>query len=336
MGLIYRNGQIVPKNESIANQWFQLAKDNNFTENQYLVGFIYIEMDLTIDFPNFSSYRDSPAYRSTATVQATLVKEGRHTPITAPVSWEVTVVNPKAPWWLRGPNDLHGLSWAGFTWLSGSNFYMWQENAIMGKPPTTGLAKLTDVVGQRDVTMKAMATIDGIGYTGKVRFSFGKGPLSEFTSAPIQAEFAKSKELKSFLKLDTITADDFPAIGQVCHGSFEDLINYQKYISTVDLYRNMAKAHFTKSNIPNEGYFHQIRHNWANQAANWPLERYWTNFIGMRGEGVLYADAMNMPSGVTIATSMHVKQYTVCVDNSQEVAFGEPAKPAPASLPWPY
>jgi hypothetical protein len=336
MGLSYRNGQIVAKNESIASQWFQLAKANDFTESQYLAGFSYIEIDLTIDFPNFASYQDSPYYRSTATARATLVKEGRLTPIAAPVRWEATVVNPKAPWWLRGPNDLHGLSWGGYSWLTNSSFHMWQKNVIMGAPPATGLARLTDIVGQRDVTLKAMASIDGIDYTAKVRFSFGKGPLSEFTSAPIPAQFAKSSELKSFLSLDSITADDFPAIGQVCHGSFEDLINYQKYIFDSESRKRNNKAYFTKSNIPTERHFDRIIFNNAYQAANWPIKRYWTNGVNLYDGNSLSAVSMDIATGVTFDTKTHLYPHTVCVDNSREAAFGEPAKPAPASLPWPY
>jgi hypothetical protein len=333
MGLSYRNGQIVAKNESIANQWFQLARANDFTESQYLAGFSYIDIDISIDFPNFASPQDSIAYRSTATARATLVKEGRLVPITAPVRWEATVVNPKAPWWLRGPNDLNGLSWVknpSDTSRKGNNAW---ENAVMGEPPTTGLAKLMDVVGQRDVTLKAMATIDGIDYTGKVRFSFGKGPLSEFTSAPVKAQFAISADYTKFLDLESITVDYFPAIGQICHGSFEDLINYLKLLSTAEYDEFTDMSSLTKSNIPSRDQFHRLYFNNAGTAANWPDGTYWINSVHVKN----YSHDMRAETtGAYFSSNMEVKHYAVCVDNSQEPAFGEPAKPAPASLPWPY
>jgi hypothetical protein len=182
--------------------------------------------EVTFDYVNFNSI--AAEYESTATI--TPYFDGK-TP-TGPVSWSVVnIQNPDKPWWLRGANDPNGLTWGPTAAFVGYDGYTnWATfNFILGTIPQGPVAQLTDVVGNRIVTVKAETTIDGVLHSRTVDVHFGDGPLSVFTSAPsaVSLQWARSAGNAAtagvyngnFLALDGSSSADFPAAVGYCGGS---------------------------------------------------------------------------------------------------------------------
>jgi hypothetical protein len=125
-------------------------------------------------------------YQSTAEITARFYKNGQEQTITNPVTWTIESVRNEAPSWNRAPGDMNGLAW-GEAEVHGTKY--WDERPVIGGTSTTTAAgvaevKLTDVVGQRTVTLKAETTIGGVTYSDTAVITFGKGPLSVFTKRP--------------------------------------------------------------------------------------------------------------------------------------------------------
>jgi hypothetical protein len=100
------------------------------------------------------------------------------------VLWTILVVQNKARAWNRGTAALNGLAW-GDSEVDGETD--WQATPIIGGvsiATSSGEVNLTDVVGDRIVTLKAETTINGVPITETIDVSFGKGPLSVFGKPP--------------------------------------------------------------------------------------------------------------------------------------------------------
>lgn len=99
----------------------------------------------------------------------------------------MAVSNPTITWSLDGStnsspavvtarkaaNTYYGLAWGGSASAS-------PGSQLSGNAPTTGVTvQLTDIMGERTVTVKALATVDGTPYSVSQTVTFGNGPLSK-------------------------------------------------------------------------------------------------------------------------------------------------------------
>jgi hypothetical protein len=136
--------------------------------------------EIAFDYVNFMTPETS--YKSTAT----LTPDFGGTP-TGTVAWTVlSVTNPTAAWWLRGPAAKHGLVWGPTPAPS-----FWAD-AVIGTAPTGPTAQITDVIGDRSVTVQAIATVDGSTVTKVLNVAFGHGPMSVFSGPPASTTWATS------------------------------------------------------------------------------------------------------------------------------------------------
>jgi hypothetical protein len=99
----------------------------------------------------------------------------------------------------------------------------------MGTIPNGLEAQLTDVVGNRTVTVKAETTIDGVLYSRTTDVTFGNGPMSVFTTALVIPNvmwatrggnaYTAGSYGGDFTLLDGSSSVDFPVAVGVCGGS---------------------------------------------------------------------------------------------------------------------
>ncbi|MDR2387000.1 MAG: sel1 repeat family protein [Deltaproteobacteria bacterium] len=230
LGLAYQRGEAVTKDATKAGQWFELAKQNGFTQKQYNMGVRYLELEATLDSVDFNydlSLTQNCSFKSTSIIVAKFFREGQEIVTSEPVRWSAQIVkNPSQIWWLRGPRDLNGLIWGKFEdcpyqslkWLRDE---LWNEKAVKGQASTNRVAHLSDVVGERTVRLSASTNIDGVDYLGSTEVTFGKGPLSIFTSPIIQ-----NPELNIEVKREERFSKDsvrFPAVSDFCRGSLDGI-----------------------------------------------------------------------------------------------------------------
>ncbi|MDR1568155.1 MAG: hypothetical protein LBS33_05715, partial [Streptococcaceae bacterium] len=122
-------------------------------------------------------------YQSTATIELKFYENGQELK-PGSVFWTITSVQNKARAWNRDPGAMHGLAW-GDSEIDGTT--NWNATPVIGGPSittSTGTVSLSDVVGERLVTLKAETTINGTLHTETIVVSFGQGPLSVFTKPP--------------------------------------------------------------------------------------------------------------------------------------------------------
>jgi hypothetical protein len=250
--------------------------------------------------------------------------------VTDPVAWSVEIVrNPTAPWWLKSSTSLSGLTWEDTTasgWDSS-----WSADSAEGTPPTGDVAELTDVVGDRTVKVTAGTIIGGVTYEVSEELTFGKGPLSVFTSAP-QADLQwATKDGTSETEDFTDSGNSFPAASH-CGGSVVNNSNvvqisgssspyglimttgggwetgddvwfsYDEYFSTSSKLPSMGQLIAVSRHFG--GYNSGVHRKGAALAAGWPddavsggLYRYWTGQVLFPSTGFFGADVVDLAYG---------------------------------------
>jgi hypothetical protein len=176
-------------------------------DETYVVDLVEAEpggvMEVTFDHVNFTD--PSTDLRSTATI----TPDFGGTPTS--VIWTIDqVVNKPAPsFWKRDPGDRHGLIWGDLAPADGYND--WETTPVIGSPPigAATTVKLTDIVGDRVVTVKAEAVVDGSTVIKLIDVRYGHGPLSVFTGEIILSQWATATEWNTFPYLTD--QSDFPA-----------------------------------------------------------------------------------------------------------------------------
>jgi hypothetical protein len=114
---------------------------------------------------------------------------------------------------------MNGLTWG--TQADGTSSWN-NNNAPQGTAPTGAVAYLTDIIGERTVTVRAQTTISGVSYQRDLVVTFGKGPMSVFASAPVPGlSYASQDTIASFLSLTP--SSGFPASNS-CGGTLP--VNY--------------------------------------------------------------------------------------------------------------
>lgn len=100
----------------------------------------------------------------------------------AQASWTVERAEACGKAWARGEtNLLNGLCWGEGHTVAPLTEPEDDRRRMAGTPPAGRTAALTDIVGERRVTVKVVMTLKtGASYAATVRISFGKGPLAAF------------------------------------------------------------------------------------------------------------------------------------------------------------
>ncbi len=103
------------------------------------------------------------------------------------VRWSAVSSHVRSKAWARPADRWNGLCWGGKALsLSGP-----EEDGLRmtGAVPVGPTASLTDIVGERDVTVQVSVTLKKTGktHTAATRIVFGKGPLSVFAGAPLKS-----------------------------------------------------------------------------------------------------------------------------------------------------
>lgn len=98
--------------------------------------------------------------------------------------------------WSRSAGAYNGLSW-GITPVSGTIFDG-EKNQPDGTAATGAVASLTDIVGERTVTVEARVNRNGQTVaSGQKQVSFGKGPLSVFAGKPKEGTMSWDEAAKA-------------------------------------------------------------------------------------------------------------------------------------------
>jgi hypothetical protein len=140
---------------------------------------------------------------STASLTARVV-DANGSPVTgATVTWSVVSTQNNSQAMMPGwKSKKTGLTWGNVP-ESGLDYATLAQERIVSATNNTSTTdsngetamQLTDIVGERIITVKAEVTVSGTTYSARQDVSFGEGPLSKFT-AP--AEYLDSSSLLTF------------------------------------------------------------------------------------------------------------------------------------------
>ncbi|MDR1677812.1 MAG: hypothetical protein LBS44_05400 [Deltaproteobacteria bacterium] len=142
-----------------------------------------IPVKFSCDFINFSETELPKGYQSTASVELKFYKNDREFKPDR-IFWSIESIRNMTRAWNREQGALNGLAWGEAEVDGGVD---WDLTPVIGGTSVTnsdGKIKLTDVVGERIVNLRAETAIDGFHFTDTIAVSFGKGPLSVFAKPP--------------------------------------------------------------------------------------------------------------------------------------------------------
>ena len=127
-----------------------------------------------MDYANFND--PATGYQSTATLTPDFGG-----PPDLPIQWTVfSVTNVTGSFWMRPTNDQNGLTWGD----TADGYSAWNTNGPEGTAPDGVTGKLTDIVGNRTVVVRAQAPVNGVPVPPRdMTINFGNGPLSVFSGA---------------------------------------------------------------------------------------------------------------------------------------------------------
>jgi hypothetical protein len=216
---------------------------------------------------------------------------------------------------------------------------MWTNDEVGGSVPNAATIKLTDVVGQRTVKLRAKTAIGGVTYSDTTVVTFGKGPLSVFTKPPSSGmRWATARGIPatagSFGDFTALTnPSGFPAAafcgGTVHTGSSDIMVGGSGLESyTVDFTyginsnhwrdRSTDKYYSLTSKLPtlgqlmavsayNSEFINHIKSKGAAQASGWPddagnegVYRYWTGQVRFDSFGFFVADSVDLAFGLAV------------------------------------
>jgi hypothetical protein len=277
-------------------------------------------LEVTFDHVNFTD--PSTDLRSTATI----TPDFGGTPTS--VIWSIdTVVNkPALSFWKRDPDDPHGLIWGDVPPDAGQT--NWETTPVLGSPPSgaAATAKLTDIVGDRVVTVRAEAVVDGSTVIKLIDVRYGHGPLSVFTGKIILSQWATATDWNTFPYLTD--PSDFPA-ATACGGTVVPSVElsamdqpatfgdgwtpsyaYGAYSNTSKLPTYWQLYYVTRSDSlgnPKKG---------AALAAGWVLTPYyyWTNEVVHNVPSAFFLGvSASLVTGWNLGEPMNSPVYTACV-----------------------
>jgi Tfp pilus assembly protein PilE len=157
-----------------------------------------VSVDFTVTAPalisiinvvNGPSFTSGTLY-STASFQAKVVDASGNPVSSATVTWSVLSAQNNAPAMMSGwRSKKTGLTWGNVPESNLTYADLQQERISSASSPTaatigtgeTPVQQLTDIVGQREITIQAKVNIGGTDYTATQPVSFGSGPLSVFS-----------------------------------------------------------------------------------------------------------------------------------------------------------
>ncbi|HJA78644.1 MAG TPA: inverse autotransporter beta domain-containing protein [Candidatus Desulfovibrio intestinavium] len=195
----------------------------------------------------------------TITLTATLTIDGQEVQLgDGDVTWSVASSTVSCAAWRRGASACNGLTW-GQTPLS-LTFDADAENdmaAPADNAPDGKTAYLTDIVGERTVTVRATVTYNGQPYTAETTVTFGKGPLAVFATP-----------LRNMTWTDAVVA---------CGGSYEsDNYEYQPATNLPSKEELLAVSAPSASNPGANARGAAFAAKWPNDGSGRDMVMYWT------------------------------------------------------------
>jgi len=240
--------------------------------------------------------KDGPDFISEKTSTAEIAVQ-RHTGgQTTTVTWSIVAVDNSAnPAVVPGHrNKATGLAWGKD---APDNFLSEVAGTAASQTDASGIARiqLTDIVGERTVTVQASVTIDGTTYTTDQRVSFGKGPLSVFR-ARLEGELLWAKH-SPISNEGNAQSGDFPA-AHACGA----------VLSAAEL-RNLPDGYHAATGLPSPEQLKAVGTfgNGARIAAGWPEDGYWTGELRDNGSKAVTV----WSSSSTLTTSVHERAFPV-------------------------
>lgn len=124
----------------------------------------------------------------TITLTATLTIDGQEVQLgDGDVTWSVASSTVSCAAWRRGASACNGLTWGQKPLsLTPDDAAENDMAAPADNAPDGKTAYLTDIVGERTVTVRATVTYNGQPYTAEMTVTFGKGPLAVFSDGPFE------------------------------------------------------------------------------------------------------------------------------------------------------
>ncbi|MDR2353509.1 MAG: hypothetical protein LBF22_10210 [Deltaproteobacteria bacterium] len=237
---------------------------------------------------------------------------------------------------------MNGLTW-GSTVDEMSNWT--NSTAPEGTAPTTDIAYLTDIVGDREVTVRAQTVIGAVTKTRDIVVTFGKGPLSVFSTAPTTTTvpFTTMPDLYAMVAATGNSATMFPASADICGGWVRtDLISITgtlpnltiTFDATAWTINSFGSYVSTQMKLPDfqqlvavsrNNFFGETPAKGAALAAGWdstPSTDFWTNALSLYVFGPPGSEYLDGSvevrgiggSGVLIGfVSPFLSQFVVCV-----------------------
>jgi hypothetical protein len=267
-------------------------------------------------------------YQSTASVELKLYLNGDEIkPDT--VCWTIFDVQNKARAWNRESGAINGLAW-GDSEVDGA--IDWEATPVISGPSITtssGSVKLTDVVGERIVTLKAETTINGVLFTETIEVSFGKGPLSVFAKPPSTgglpwatadgvaegddnndftassttgfpaAEFCGGTVVSSDITIGGSGPKSYTAdfSGGLISGHWRDGDKYpETYYSITSKLPTLGQL--VAVSAFKEKFSSNVKRKGAAVAAGWPCSVYWSGQVFFDSTGIFCADGVFLDDGL--------------------------------------
>lgn len=233
-------------------------------------------------------------FTGSTTVTFTVRLKVGNTPVNGKaVTWRIVSANNSANLAVLAAyrNLATGLAW-GDTATKSPGTALTSTTASATNTSGEAVVRLTDILGERAVTVRASVIVDGSTYTVDQPLTFGRGPMSAFRLADGanvgQAQWANARPISA--------ASSFPA-AQLCGGSGSN--------SWAD------GDHSGPTNLPTRAEFRAVSVGSGNEAwkaAGWPsTDFYWTGELF----NVLSARFMNINNGASNLYSTVLSNFMV-------------------------
>lgn len=250
----------------------------------------HAEDSLTIELKSLSGDFVETGYAA-AEMSAVFKKDGK--PVSGvPVSWKIAAVeNRSEALPLSAKNRIEGLSWEHPD-RSGKKI---GEFATVTNSTGTARAKLTDIIGERTVTVAVTAAYGGSKYHSGQTVAFGNGPLSIF-AAPLP-------EPVTWIELYAI-CNGKPYLGNP--------VDWKIGIGRVGGEKMPSLEQMQSISMPSE-YNKAQNAMAATVAAGWPTDRrYWNGRAVMQGRAS-HMDIRNGTHHGSGGNDVNAKEYGVCL-----------------------
>lgn len=212
----------------------------------------------------------------TATIPVTLLQNGVAYTTSTQVTWSIVSVDNSNNPAVRVATAT-GLAW-GASPVAPVSAGTALTSSTTSNTDTFGDAtiELTDIMGERTVSVQAKVTIGGVDYTATQAVTFGKGPLSVFRHADAGAKWANHRPISN---PENSEKSDFPA-AYMCGTS----------LTAAEL-RALSDGYHTSTMLPSKEQLQAVSDTGTGawRAAGW-YSAYWTGEVSADGPYAVIVD----------------------------------------------